>query len=64
MILIFEKRFLAPLKIMLVSMRVVSNMNSKSDTSMPRSTERDALAATGWTNKVTPRRFISSNHGS
>src|SRR5258708_35915070 len=64
MILMFEKRFLAPVATMLAIMRVVSNMNSSTDGFSPLSSVSEAFVNVGWTNRVAPRRFKSSNHGS
>ncbi len=64
MILMLEKRFLAPVATMLAIMRVVSNMNSSTDGFSPISNVCVAFVKVGWTNRVDPRRFSSSNHGS
>jgi hypothetical protein len=64
MILMLEKRFLAPVATMLAIMQVVSNMNSSTDGFSPVSNVCDAFVNTGWTNRVAPRRFNSSSHGS
>ncbi len=54
-IFILEKRFFAPVKTMLASMRVLSNMNSNTQWFKPKSICEAVVRVQGWMNNVTSR---------